>query len=395
MVNEPRADRVLPTIALALTCLGAIMVYSSTALQSLEQSGADYGVLLRHLVTLSCGLAVMVFLMKFDYRHLETLAVPFLVLSALLLLCVFVPGIGAKVNGSRRWIRWGAMSFQPSELVKLALVIFLARYVSRPLNNERSSAAAIRDKMTSPVHGVLVPLLIVGLFQGVLLLQPDFGSVVILGTLAFTVLFIGGVRLVHFLGLVPFAAVGVAVLLREPYRLRRITAFLDPWKHAEGDGYQLVQSLISFGSGGLGGVGLGEGSQKLYFLPEPHTDFIFSMVGEELGFVGAVAVVLLFILFLKKGVSIAREAPDRFGETLGMGLTVAITIQALVNFAVTTGMLPTKGLALPFISYGGSSMLVSLASVGILVNISKHAVRKSIRPHAVRGVQRARGEGRR
>ncbi len=377
MQTERKSDRTLAVIALSLTALGAIMVYSSTAVSSMATSGVDYSVLRRHMVTLAVGLVSLVVCSAVDYRIFQRIAVPLLAVSAVVLALVFVPGIGAKINGSRRWLRFGVFSFQPSELIKFALIVFLARYLSTPPNSpHRSSVAALREKIEDPVRGVLVPLAVVGVFQGVLLLQPDFGSVVILGLLAVGMLYGSGARPRHLLALLPLAVLAVGVLLREPYRMRRIIAFTNPWKYADREGYQLIQSLLSFGSGGWTGVGVGEGSQKLYFLPEPHTDFIFSMVGEELGFFGAVTVVALFAWFLVRGMRIARGAPDRFGEILAMGLTVGIALQAFLNCAVATGMAPTKGLPLPFISYGGSCMVVSLASVGVLMNISKSSLKR-------------------
>jgi len=389
-------DRSILISALLLVITGIFMVYSATAVMAMKNDGGGFGFLFRHVASVGVGLVAFVLGMFLDYRLLRKLSIPLLILSLLLLLLVFVPGVGISANGARRWIRMWPSTFQPSELVKLCFVIFLADYVSHPrwapASIRRMNAAhAVRKKMENPWSGFVYPLGVLLVFQAVLIVQPDFGAFMSLGLLCLSILFLAGARFRFFLMLAPPGLAAVAYLVQAPYRLRRLTAFLDPWKDQQGSGYQLVQSLLSFGNGGLLGTGLGEGRQKLFFLPEPHTDFIFSMIGEELGFVRALLVVLLFALILYRGYRVSSEASDPFGQVLGLGLTLMIALQALFHMAVATGLLPTKGLPLPFVSYGGSSLLVSLAAVGILLSISR---RRQVSTATVRRREVVRSRGR-
>jgi len=275
-----------------------------------------------------------------------------------MLLLVFSP-LGVSAGGARRWLRLWPSVFQPSELVKLAMVFFLAWYMSRSDYDKES------------FRQFIIPIGLLGIFQVIFLKQPDFGAAMTLGIITLSMLFIGGVSL-RFLGIISLVAIPVIIYLaKEPYRWKRIVSFLDPWSDPQGSGFQLVQSLIALGSGGLIGQGLGEGKQKLAFLPEIHTDFIFAHIGEEMGFIGVSVVVILFFLICMRGLSIARKQSELFYYFLASGITIMISIQALINFAVVTGLAPTKGLPLPFISYGGSSLVVNLIAVGILLNLSR------------------------
>jgi cell division protein FtsW len=276
-----------------------------------------------------------------------------------LLILVFLPSIGVSAGGARRWIRLWPSTFQPSELVKLSMVIFLARYISMP------------EYRTDSFTSFIKPIFIMIIFQIAILKQPDFGAAMSLAFLTFAMLFLSGTRLRYLSSLLVFALPVIFKLVTEPYRLRRLISFLDPWEDAQGSGFQLVQSFIALGSGGLAGVGLGSSKQKLSYLPESHTDFIFSIIGEEFGFIGVSVVIALFLLLFIKGISIANKAKDEFVYYLAIGLSLMISLQALINFAVATGLVPTKGLPLPFVSYGGSALLVNLAAIGILLNISK------------------------
>jgi cell division protein FtsW len=295
---------------------------------------------------------------KAPLESVRKITVPLLVVSLLCLLLVFTK-FGITAGGARRWIRIWPSTFQPSELVKLCMVLFLAGYMSRSEYD--------KEKFFS----FFVPIFVMGVFQAVFLKQPDFGAAMSLGLLTMSMLFLSGIRLRYIFSLVVLVIPVVFKLMKEPYRWKRITAFLDPWKDPQGSGFQLVQSFIALGSGGLTGVGLGEGKQKLFFLPEVHTDFIFSMIGEELGFIGVVVVSMLFFVFFMRGISIARRAREPFQYYLAYGLSIMIAIQAVFNFAVVTGMLPTKGLPLPFISYGGSSLIINMTAVGFLLNVSR------------------------
>jgi len=355
-------DRWLLAGTVLLVGFGALMIYSSTSVVTpalAKKNVSQFYYFKKHIFTMALGTMVMMAAMRVSPSALKRYSFPLLAFSIVLLVLVFVPGIGVTAGGARRWIRLWPSTFQPSELVKLAMVIFLARFLSMPeYRGDRFVYFAI-------------PVAVMGLFQVVFLKQPDFGAAMSLGILTMGMLFLAGARMRYILYLAALGLPVVAKLLLEPYRFRRITAFLDPWKDAQGSGFQLVQSFIALGSGGLTGLGLGKSHQKLSFLPEVHTDFIFSMVGEELGFLTAAGVVALFAFLFIRGMRVAGRSGDPFVYYLAFGLSMMIALQALVNFYVVTGLLPTKGLPLPFMSYGGSSLLVNLAAVGILLGVSR------------------------
>ncbi len=361
-------DRWLLFVVVLLILVGLTAVYSSTSvispdlIEKYHKKGvtlSQFGFIKKQLLTMGLGLIAMFMAFKMPLSLVRKMAVPLLVISLVCLLMVFTK-FGITAGGARRWIRIWPSTFQPSELVKLCVVLFLSYYMSR--------AQYSKEKFGS----FLVPILIMGAFQVVFLKQPDFGAAMSLGLLTMSMLFLSGIRLRYLFSLGILVIPVVAKLMLEPYRWKRVAAFLDPWKDPQGGGFQLVQSFIALGSGGLTGVGLGEGKQKLFFLPEVHTDFIFSMIGEELGFIGAALVALLFFIFFLKGISIARKAAEPFQYYLAYGLSIMIAIQAIFNFAVVTGMLPTKGLPLPFISYGGSSLFTNMTAVGLLLNVSRN-----------------------
>jgi cell division protein FtsW len=355
-------DKVLLLIMLLLLAFGSLMIYSSTSVITpllAKKKITEFYYFKRHILTMVLGSLVLLFTYSLKPAVLKRFSLPLLVFSFVLLCAVFLPHIGVTAGGARRWIRLWPTTFQPSELVKLAMVIFLARYMSSPGYNTESFGSFAK------------PILIMAVFQLVFLKQPDFGSTMSLAFLTFTMLFISGMRLRYIASVLILALPVVYKLVMEPYRLRRITSFLDPWKDPLGSGFQLVQSFISLGSGGIAGLGLGESKQKLSFLPASHTDFIFCLVGEELGLIGASVLIALFIFLFIKGISIASRSNDKFVCYLAYGLTLMISLQALINFAVVTGLVPTKGLPLPFMSYGGSALLVNMAAVGLLLRISK------------------------
>jgi cell division protein FtsW len=280
-----------------------------------------------------------------------------------LLVLVLVPPLAQPINGTRRWLRLGPISFQPAELAKLALIIYLAAYLAEK-----------RDQVADFRRGLLRPLVITGVLALLVLAQPDLGNCLALIAVTFALLFLAGGRVRHLALLaasaLPFLVVAVWLA---PYRVRRIMTFVDPWSDPRGSGFQIIQSWLAIGSGGLVGRGIGESRQKLFYLPEAHTDFIFAILGEELGFVGAVGVVALFAVLVWRGLRVGLRAPDTFGAYLALGITLLIATQTLVNLGVVTGSLPTKGLPLPFISFGGSALLVTMLSTGVLLNISQHA----------------------
>lgn len=355
-------DKMIFFAMLALIIFGAIMIYSSTGVvvPAMEKKSiTEFYYVKRHLITMIMGTIALLVAYRFKSAHLEKIAVPLLIFSGILLVLVFVPGISLKAGGARRWLRLGIMTFQPSELVKLAMVIFLAKYLSSP------------DYDANNFKSFIKPLGIMALFQAVFLKQPDFGATMSLFILTMAMLFISGTRLRYIASLLLLAIPVVIMLAMEPYRLKRITTFLDPTRDPQGSGFQLIQSFISLGSGGLTGLGLGESKQKLAYLPAKHTDFIFCLVGEELGLLGATAVIVLFVFLFVRGITVANRTKDRFHFFLAYGLTMMIAVQALVNFAVVTGMVPTKGLPLPFMSYGGSALLVNMVVIGLLLRISR------------------------
>lgn len=358
----PKYDKWLLLIAVLLVGFGALMIYSSTSVVTtvLARKGVtEFYYFKRHIFTILLGFIFMFATYKLKPSFIKKVSIPLLIISFLLLILVFVPHIGVTAGGARRWIRLWPSTFQPSELVKLSMVIFLAWYMS--------TSEYKPDNFVS----FLKPLGVMVVFQVAFLKQPDFGAAMSLTFLTFAMLFLSGVKIRYIASLFLLAIPVIIKLAMEPYRLRRITSFLNPWDDPQGNGFQLVQSFIALGSGGLTGVGLGSSKQKLAYLPESHTDFIFSIIGEEFGLIGVIFVIALFVLLFIKGVSIAGRAKDRFIYYLASGLSLMIALQALVNFAVATGLVPTKGLPLPFISYGGSSLLVNMAAVGILLNISR------------------------
>lgn len=357
---------ILITVSL-LILIGLIAVYSSTSVinpemaERLQKKGINISPFLylkKQLFTVLLGIISMFVVSKIPLQTLKKIAIPLLIFSFLLLLLVFTP-LGVEGNGARRWIRIWPSSFQPSEFVKLSMVIFLSWYMSMPFYK--------KDKIVF----FLIPIFVMGIIQLIFIKQPDFGALMSLGILTLSMLYLSGVKLRHLFSLLIIAIPVVIKLASEPYRLKRIMAFIDPWKDAQGSGFQLVQSFIALGSGGLKGVGLGNGKQKLSFLPEVHTDFIFAHIGEELGFITAVIVVFLFVFLFIRGIGISKKQSEPFNYYLSFGLSIMIALQAIINFAVVTGMVPTKGLPLPFISYGGSSLLISMTAVGILLNLSK------------------------
>jgi len=302
----------------------------------------------------------MALAMKLGYRRVGRLAYPVLIVAILGLVLVLVPGVGSTIGGARRWIRVPAFSVQPAEFAKFAWVLYLA-----------FSLAKKQEKVATFSVGLLPHLAVLSVLVGLCMAEPDFGSSIGLIFLMFALLFAAGAKLSYLIGSV-LVAIPIAyhAIASSPYRMQRILAFLDPWAHRHDVGYQVAESLISIGSGGIFGLGLGDGRQKLFFLPEAHTDFIFAMIGEELGLVGVSVVIGLYGIIIWRGIRAALSAPEPFGTYLGLGITSLIAFQAIVNMCVAMGLVPTKGLTLPFVSYGGTSLAVLMASAGVLLSIS-------------------------
>lgn len=349
--------------AVMLLSAGVVMVYSASAVVAADRFHDPYFFLKKQLFWALLGSVAMLVAVRVDYRRLERFVLPALILAGVLLLLVLIPPIGQAINGTRRWIRLGPVSFQPAELAKLTLVFYLAAFLAR--NQER---------LDDLRRGVLPPLAIGALFAGLVFAQPDLGNCLTLVALTFGLLYLAGSP-VRYLGwaLAPALPLVVVAILMAPYRLRRITAFWDPWADPRGSGFQIIQSWLAFGNGGLFGQGIGASRQKLFYLPESHTDFIFAVVGEELGFIGAAAFVALFAVLIWRGLRIGLRTSEPFGAYLALGITLLIATQTLVNLGVVTGLLPTKGLPLPFISFGGSALSMTMLSTGVLLNISQHA----------------------
>lgn len=355
-------DFVLFLTVLMLLSVGLVMVFSSSEYVTMVRYGDSFYFFKRQLLWAFLGLIGMFFTMNFDYYRLKRWIGPIVFLGFILLIAVLIPGIGQVVNGSRRWINLGFMAFSPAELVKLCLIMFVAFGLSKSSH-----------KLDSFRHGLLPYLVFMGLAAGLILLQPDLGTAIVLCGTIFIMFFAAGAKLVHLGGIAGMGLLGVvAAIILEPYRMSRFLAFLDPEKDPQGTGYHIIQSLYAIGSGGLFGMGLGQSKQKFLYLPENHTDFIFAILGEELGFIGASLVVLLFIMFVWRGLKIAVTSPDPFGSLLAAGITSGISLQALINMGVVTGSMPVTGVPLPFISYGGTSLLFTLMGIGIILNISKY-----------------------
>lgn len=376
-MNEQRKplayDPLLLGSVLALVCLGLVMVYSASAITAHEKLGDSFFFLKRQAIAAGLGFVAMAAAMKLGYRRVARLAWPFLLLALVLLIAVLIPGVGSAAGGARRWIRLPGVSLQPAEIAKVAWVVYLSY-----------SLAKKREKMRTFSIGFLPHLGLAGILVLLCMAEPDFGSSVALLVMMFVLLFAAGAKLSWLVGSVllgiPFAWTAIA---HSPYRAKRLAAFWDPWADRKGSGYQVVESLMSIGSGGWTGLGLGDGRQKLFFLPEAHTDFIFAIIGEELGLLGVAVVVGLFGVIIWRGVRAALRSPEPFGTYLALGITALFAFQAIINMGVAMGMLPTKGLTLPFISYGGSSLITLMGAAGLLLSVSgsgEGAQRRVVKP---------------
>lgn len=352
-------DLVIMLMAIALTCFGVVMVYSASSVMADKRYHDGFYFLKRQGVFAVAGLGIMLAVMRVEYHFWKKMAVPTLLFCLVLLIMVLIPGIGGKAGGSSRWIKLPGFNLQPSEMAKLALIMYMAYSLDKK-----------QDRIKSFKRGIIPYMVVLALLIGCLAAQPDLGGALTLVAVAFTMLFAAGTRVSHILSMILLALPLLAYKLSHGYHRGRMEAWTDPWSDPAGKGFQIIQSWLALGTGGLFGQGLGEGKQKLFYLPEAHTDFILSVVGEELGFMGVAVIIAMFFLLVYRAMCIAVAAPDPFGRFLALGIAVLFGIEATVNMGVVTGLFPTKGLALPFISYGGSSLLISLFAVGILLNIS-------------------------
>jgi cell division protein FtsW len=357
--NPP--DLFLFLVTLILLVLGLIIVSSASAPKSLNftQGSSVFYFGLRQLIYAAIGLGLLLFMMKFPYHNLKKFTIP-VALSALGFL-IIVLFVAKEVKGSTRWIDFGFFVFQPSEYAKVAIIMVLAHYLSE-----------IKNGVANWGIGVFIPLVFVSIVSLLILLEPDLGTTIVIFGAFMVMLFAAGSKISHlaFLGTVGLSA-GTVLVIIEPYRLQRLLSFLDPWKDPQGNGWQSIQSLYALGSGGPFGLGLGMGRQKFNYLPEAHTDYIFSILGEELGLLGTVAVITLFFLLFWRGLKIAISVKDSYGRMLAVGITASMILQTLLNIGVVTSSIPVTGITLPLLSYGGSSLLITLFCIGILLNISK------------------------
>lgn len=382
-VRPPRRSKTfvgLLGIITTLNLLGMVMVLSASSVTALDTYGSTWYIAMRQGLWLLAGVVMCILVMRVDYHRWRRLAVPALAASVLLLLLVLVPGVGMNVNGASRWLGYGPFSLQPSELAKLTVLLFVADLLAR-------RAAWMHDLQLT-----LVPVTVVfGGVAALLMLQPNLGTTLVLGSIVLAALYVAGTPIL------PLGALGVVgglmaagLALAAPYRRERVLAFLDPWKDYQDTGYQNIQSLVGIASGGITGTGLGQSRAKWGFLPYAHTDFIFAIIGEELGLIGALIVVALFVALCILGARAAVLAPDRFGMLIAAGVTVWFGVQAFVNIGAVIGILPITGVPLPFVSYGGSSLVFSMVAAGLLLNVARQAQLPDSRRHPRRAAAPAR-----
>ena len=354
-----KIDKILLISVIILSLFGLLMIYSSSSIWATYKYNDPYKYLKSQAIFLILGYFIIFITSKVDYHLYKKYSNHILIISIILLILVLIPGIGTIRNGSRSWFGIGSFGIQPSEFAKLGLIIFTSKYLTR-------------NKIKYIKSSVLPILLIVLLIFGLIMLQPDFGTGVIIVITIVALLFVSGVNMSFFIKIGLLGLIGVVILvIIAPYRLERITSFLNPWKDPLGSGFQIIQSMYAIGPGGLLGMGLGNSIQKHFYLPEPQTDFIFSIISEELGFAGILIVTTLFITIIYRSITISIKQEDNFAKYLSFGITFSLAFQTLLNLMVVVGLIPVTGVTLPFLSYGGSSLLISLVSIGIVLNISK------------------------
>jgi cell division protein FtsW len=367
MAKRVSVDRWMFTVTTLLVFIGLVMIFSASAVMAKERFGSAYEFLIKQLIWAVAGLAVMVIAMKIDYKRLQHPALVFSLLgfTTLFLISVFFLD---RAHGTHRWFHLGPISFQPSELAKPALILFLAWFLENKTGGNKTTSI---DDLRSTLVPAIVPTFV---FLCLIVFQPDLGTAIACAGITVCILFVAGIRLRYFGYAFAASILPLYFLISHvSYRRDRILAFLNPYADPKGFGFHIIQSLIAVSTGGITGQGLMEGKQKLFYLPEPHTDFIFAVTAEELGLIGSLAVIILFAIFLWRGTRAALRTQDNFGRFLAVGITSMIVLQAFINISVVLGLMPTKGIPLPFVSYGGSSLFVTLACVGVLLNITKQA----------------------
>lgn len=367
MKSKSRADIALFLTTITLAGIGALMIYSSSAIFAKEHTGDAYYFLTRQICWIFLGLVGLFGAWNLNYHRLQKKSLALFILGIVLLSLTLIPGLGYKISGATRWLKLGFLSFQPSELVRIIFVIFLTNFI---VNRKK--------ELQSFFKGVIPPLIFLCIISIILLKQPHLGMVILLGMVTVSILFVGGAKIQHLISLVLISIPVVYFLVQSsPYRAKRLTIFLNPWEDPQHKGYHIIQSLIALGSGGLYGVGLGESKLKLFYLPQSSTDFIFAVIGEEGGLLLTGLVIFLFLIFLFAGIKISLSAADSYGSLLAFGITALIILQSFLNIGVVTGVVPTTGMPLPFISFGGSSLLINMIGVGIILNIAKQSLHQS------------------
>ncbi len=352
-------------LVMTLLVIGVIMIYSTSSAKVVDSVHSTNTTFLRHVMWVTIAIIGMLIMMKIDYHYLQKYSTVILIVALAGLVVVLIPKVGTVTYGARRWIRFGSyFGYQPSEFAKLAMIIFMSGYITKN-----------REKMSAFAKGFVVPIILIGIVSLLILKEPDFGTAMFISMISFILIMTGGTRVVYVVFTMIASIPHIYQIMHNipTYRHNRLLAFLDPWKDPTGIGYQIIQSWIALGSGGIVGLGLGESRQKLFFLPMSDNDFIFSIVGEEFGFIGAACIVVMFALLTWQGIRVCKAAMDSFGFFLSLGITVSLALQAAINIAVVTGSIPTKGLPLPFISTGGSSIILSMLGVGILLNIARQS----------------------
>lgn len=368
MSNKKSSDFALIFIVTLLVIFGIIMVFSSSYYFALAKKGDAYYFLKRDLIWAAIGFFAMIVTSNVNYRIYKKLGPFAFIFSVGLLLLIFTP-IGLEINYARRWLKVGNITtVMPGEIAKICVIIFCAWFLSNK-----------PEKIKSFTKGVLPLLLVIGTYFTLIILQPNLSTAVTISMIIVSMMFAAGMKIKHLIGLIITGVSGIGLMIiLEPYRMKRLTSFLDPFADPMDSGYQVIQSLLALGSGGLFGVGLGRSIQKTLYLPEPQNDFIFAIIGEEVGFIGSVALIVCFMLLIWRGIHIAINAPDLFGTLIAVGITSMVAIQVVINIAVATSSMPPTGIALPFISWGGNSLVLFMASIGVLLNISKHMITNEI-----------------
>ena len=364
-IRSLEPSNVIMYLVATLLVIGIIMIYSTSSAKAADSAHLMNTTFLRHVMWVAIAIIGMLIMMSIDYHYLQKYRTVIFIAALAGLVVVLIPEIGTVTYGARRWIRFGSyFGYQPSEFAKLAMIIFMSGYIAKN-----------REKMSTFARGFVVPIILIGIVSLLILKEPDFGTAMFISTISFILIMTGGTRIVYVILTMIASIPHIYQIMHNipTYRHNRLLAFLDPWQDPTGIGYQIIQSWIALGSGGIAGLGMGESRQKLFFLPMSDNDFVFSIIGEEFGFLGTTSIVVMFALLTWQGIRVCKTAPDPFGFSLSLGITVSLALQAAINIAVVTGSIPTKGLPLPFISTGGSSILLSMLGIGILLNIAKQS----------------------